>query len=148
MVVFDSVLDPKDLNKAIKRENYPLPTIEEVATRMAGAKVFSILDVKKGFWHIGLDLVSSLATTLNTSFGRYRWCRMPFGISSAPEEVFQRRMHQVIEGLDGVEVMADDFLVYGRGKTREQALLDHKVSAAVRTTQSSTKFRQAPIEVS
>ena len=42
-------LDPKDLNKAIKWENYPLPTIEEVATRMAGAKVFSILDEKKGF---------------------------------------------------------------------------------------------------
>ena len=117
-------LDPKDLNKAIERENYPLPTIEEVATRMNGAKVFSILDVKQGFWHIGLDSVSSLATTFNTPFGRFRWCRMPFGISSA-SEVFQRRMHQVIEGLDGVEVIADDFLVYGRGTTREQALRDH-----------------------
>ena len=117
-------LDPKDLNKAIERENYPLPTIEEVATRMAGAKVFSILDVKQGFWHIGLDSASSLATTFNTPFGRFRWCRMPFGISSAPE-VFQRRMHQVIEGLDGVEVIADDFLVYGRGATREQAIRDH-----------------------
>ena len=73
---------------------------------MAGAKVFSILDVK-GFWHIGLDLVSSLATTFNTPFGRYRWCKMSFCILLAPE-VFQRRMHQVIEGLDGVEVIASD----------------------------------------
>ena len=35
---------------------------------------------------------------------------MPFRISSAPE-VFQRRMHEVIEGLEGVEVVADDFVV-------------------------------------
>ena len=117
-------LDPKDLNTAIKRENYPLPTIEDVATRMDGARVFSILDVKQGFWHITLDPVSSLLTTFNTPFGRFRWCRMPFGIASAPE-VFQRRMHQIIEGLNGVEVIADDFLVYGRGATHELATHDH-----------------------
>ena len=33
-------LDPKDLNKAILRENYPMPTIEDIATRFHGAKVF------------------------------------------------------------------------------------------------------------
>ena len=117
-------LDPKDLNKAIMREHYPMPTIEDIATRLAGAKVFSILDIKHGFWHVKLDMESSLTTTFNTPFGRYRWCRMPFGISSAPE-VFQRRMHQLIEGLDGVEVIADDFMVYGCGATQEKAELDH-----------------------
>ena len=55
MVSLRLCLDPKDLNKAIERENYPLPTIEEVATRMVGAKVLSILDVEQGFWHIRLD---------------------------------------------------------------------------------------------
>lgn len=45
-------LDPKDLNKAILREHYPLPTIEDVATRSYGAKLFSILDVRNGFWHV------------------------------------------------------------------------------------------------
>ena len=39
---------------------------------------------------------------------------MPFGISSAPE-VFQQRMHVVTEGLKGVEVIADDFVVVGFG---------------------------------
>ena len=120
-------LDPKDLNKAIMRENYPLPTVEEVATRLSGAKVFSIFDVKQGFWHVELDLVSSLLTTFNTPFGRFRWCRMPFGISSA-SEVFQRRMHQLIEGLAGVEVVADDFLVFGSGETLEQATQDHDLN--------------------
>ena len=48
---------------------------------------------------------------------------MPFGISSAPEE-FQRRQHEVLENLNGVEVIADDILVYGRGETYEKALAD------------------------
>ena len=48
-------LDPKDLNQAIKREHYPLPTIEEIATRLHEAKVFTVLDVRQGFWHVLLD---------------------------------------------------------------------------------------------
>ena len=62
-------LDPKDLNRAILREHYPLPTIEEVATRLYGAKCFSILDAQHGF---PLDEESSLLTTFNSPFGRYR----------------------------------------------------------------------------
>ena len=55
-----------------------------------------------------------MITTFNTPIGRYRWKRLPFGISSAPE-VFQRRMHLLVEGLSGVEVIADDFVVVGFG---------------------------------
>ena len=82
-------LDPRDLNKAIQHEHYPLPTIEDVATRLYGAKLFTILDVRNGFWHVVLDESSSFLTTFHTPFGRYRWTCMPFGICSAPE-VFQR----------------------------------------------------------
>ena len=117
-------LDPKDLNKAILREHYPLPTIEDIATRLHGAKLFTILDVHCGFWHVPLGEPSSFLTTFYTPFGRYRWKRMPFGICSAPE-VFQRRMHQLIEGLRGVEVVADDFVVVGFGDTEEKASVDH-----------------------
>ena len=117
-------LDPKDLNEAIMRETYPMPTIEDVASRLHGAKVFTVLDVKSGFWHVKLDEESSLLTTFHTPFGRYRWTRMPFGISSAPE-VFQRKMHELIEGLRGVEVIADDFAVIGYGDTLEEGIRDH-----------------------
>ena len=117
-------LDPKDLNKAILREHYPLPTIENIATHLHGAKMFTILDVSKGFWHVLLDKPSSFLTTFHTPFGRYRWKRMPFGISSAPE-VFQHRMHELIEGLQGVEVIADDFVVFGFGNTQAESTGDH-----------------------
>ena len=48
-----------------------------------------------------------------TPFGRYCWKGMP----EAPE-VFQRKMHELIEGLAGVEVVADDLVVIGCGLTR------------------------------
>ena len=117
-------LDPKDLNNAIQRENYHLPTIEEITTRLHGAKAFTLLDVSNGFWHVKLEDESSYLTKFHTHFGRYRWKRMPFGIASAPE-VFQRKMHELAEGLTGIEVVADDFLVVGFGDSYEEAAQDH-----------------------
>lgn len=49
---------------------------------------------------------------------------MPFGISSAPEG-FQRRMHEVIKGLPGIEVVADKFMAIGFGETLEQMSCNH-----------------------
>ena len=117
-------LDPKDLNTAIKRSHYPLPTVEDVTSRLTNAKVFSVLDAKSGFWQVKLTENSSYLTTFNTPFGRFRWLRMPFGISSAPE-IWQRKMHEAIEGLQGVDVIADDFLVCGFGDTVDEAVKNH-----------------------
>ncbi len=117
-------LDPQDLNKAICRNHYPIPTIEEVAPRLAKAKVFSVVDAKDGFLQVALDHESSLLTTFWTPFGRFRWLRMPFGISSAPEE-FQRRLNETLEGLDNVEIIADDVTVFGVGDTYEDAEKSH-----------------------
>ena len=57
-------------------------------------------------------------------FGQHLWLRMPFGISSAPE-VFQRRIQELIEGLEGVEVVAYDFVVIGFGDTMEEVAANH-----------------------
>ena len=48
-------LDPKDLNRAIQHHHYPLPTIEDIATRLYGAKLFTVVDVKVGLWHVVMD---------------------------------------------------------------------------------------------
>ena len=112
--------DSKDLNRAIKRPHYPLPTVEEVATSRCKAKVFSVLDVKSGFWQVPLDEASSRLTTMNTPVGRYHWLRMAFGISSAPEE-FQKRMNDTFGDLKGTAVITDDLLVHEEGDDMETA---------------------------
>ena len=83
-----------------------------------------MLDAKCGFWQVKQDEKSSYLTTMNTPFGRYRWLRMPFAINSAPE-VWQQRMHELVEGLTDVEVIADDLLVCGFGDTNEAAIANH-----------------------
>jgi len=67
--------------------------------------LFTILNACHRFWHIALDEESSLLTTFNTPFGRFRWKKMPFGIKLAPE-VIQGKMHEFYEGLQGIEVVA------------------------------------------
>ena len=94
-------IDPKPLNQALKRNHYPLPVIEDLLPRLTDAKIFTVVHAKNGFWHVPLDRESSLLTTFATPWGRYRWTRMPFGISLAPEE-FQRRLDNTMEALDGV----------------------------------------------
>ncbi|GFR57872.1 Reverse transcriptases (RTs) from retrotransposons domain-containing protein [Elysia marginata] len=84
-------LDPKDLNKAIKREHHPMKSIEEIVREIPNAIVFSKLDAKSGIMQIQLDEDSSKLTTFNTPLGRYRWLRFPFGLKCSPE-IFQRIM--------------------------------------------------------
>ena len=105
-------VDLKRLNKAVKRELYVLPTLEDIAPKLAGAKVFSALDASSGFWQIPLDPDSQKLTTFITPMGRFCFRRLPFGISSAPE-IFQRLMTELLSGHEGVVVVMDDILVYG-----------------------------------
>lgn len=96
----------------------------ELLPELTKAKVFSTFDVKNGFWNIQLDEASSKSTTFNIPFGRYRWLRLPFGLSSAPE-VFQRCQHQAVEGLQGVLSIFDDILVHEEGETEEEVTRNH-----------------------
>ncbi len=105
-------LDPKDLNKALQREHYPMKTIEQITDKLVGATVFSTLDANCGYWQIPLDDESSKLCCFNSPFGRFEYTRLPFGVNVAPE-CFQRIMTQTFEDLPGVEVIMDDILVYG-----------------------------------
>ena len=105
-------LDPRDLNKYIKREHYPMKTVEEVAAMVDGASVFSVCDASSGFWQIRLREDCTNLTVFNTPFGRYKFLRMPFGLSSSPE-VWQRNVCQLYENVEGCAVIADDILVWG-----------------------------------
>ena len=103
-------LDPADLNKAVRREHHRIPTAEDIASRLSGKKLFSIVDEKDGFWQVRLDDESSHLCTFNTPYGRYRFKKIPFGISSAPE-VFQKKNEAIFGDIEGVEVIFDDIII-------------------------------------
>jgi hypothetical protein len=136
-------LDPRDLNKAIKREHHPMNTIEDVATRLNGAKYFSVLDADKGFYQAKLLQNSSKYTTFNTPFGRYRYLRLPMGIASAPE-IWQRAMNSIFGDLEGVECVMDDILVWGRTieehEDRLMAVLDRARAENLKLNKAKCKI--------
>lgn len=84
-----------------------------MVAQLSGSTVFSSLDATSGFWQIPLDKDSQRLTTFITPYGTYCFKRLPFGITSAPE-IFQRKMGETLEGLQGVAVYMDDIIVFGR----------------------------------
>lgn len=105
-------VDLTKLNNAVNRERNFLPSVEHSLGQLKGAKVFSELDTDSGFWQIPLSQNSAFLTTFITPFGKFCFNRLCFGISSAPEH-FQKRMSQMLEGLEGVLCHMDDILVFG-----------------------------------
>ena len=117
-------LDPKDLNKNIRREHYYSRTIDEILPLLHGKKYFSVVDTTKGYWHVELDYDSSLLCTFNTPFGRYRFKRLPFGIVVS-QDIFQRKLDDVYKNMPNVTGIADDIIVFGSTeKEHDQAFVN------------------------
>ncbi|CAB4025058.1 Transposon Ty3-I Gag-Pol poly, partial [Paramuricea clavata] len=93
-------VDMRQVNTAVIRERYPIPTVEESLQDLNGAAVFSKLDLKWGYHQIELDEKSRELTTFTTHDGLYRYKRLMFGISAAPE-IYQHAIQQVLHGLLG-----------------------------------------------
>lgn len=72
-------LDPSEVNKNLLWRRFPLTTVEDIAARIGGSKVFTKLDCKKGFWQIPVTERTSKYLTFGTPWGRYSCKRMPFG---------------------------------------------------------------------
>lgn len=131
-------LDPRPLNKAVRRAQYSFPTVPEMAARLHGATVFSVLDARCGFWMVEIDDASADLCTFGTPFGRYQFLRLPYGINCAPE-VFHAKLRQHLEDLDGVESFADDVIVWGRNMQEH----DHRLKSLLqRSREIGIKFNR------
>ena len=141
-------IDPRPLNKVLKRERYPLPTLDDVIPILSRSKVFSKLDLSNAYWHVHLDDDSSLLTTFQTPFGRYRWRRLPFG-TSVSSELFQKRLDQSLEGLDGVIGVSDDVIVHGEDMEQHdknlKALLERCRKVGIRLNKEKADLRKSEI---
>lgn len=108
-------LDPRNLNKAIKRSHFQFPTVNNIKAKLSGATFFSTVDANSGFWTINLNENSSKLCTFITPFGRYRFLRLPFGIRSAPE-YFHSVLTKAFECIDNILIYIDDILIFGKNK--------------------------------
>ena len=110
-------VDMRQANQAVVRERHPIPTIDEVLIDLNQSSVFSKLDLKWGYHQIELDPKSREITTFATHQGIYRYKRLMFGISAAPE-IYQRTIQEVLRGCEGARNISDDIIIHA--ETRDE----------------------------
>lgn len=124
-------LDPKYLNDSIKRTYHKTPTLEEISHKLCSAKIFTKLDAKHGYWSIELDDHSSHLCSFQSPNGKYRFLRLPFGLSVS-QDIFQKHMDDIINKAGpGVIGIADDLVVFGSDEREHDEAL-HRVMQTIK----------------
>lgn len=100
------------INKHADLEQYPVPTLEELLSKLSGGSRITKLDLSQAYHQLELAPESRKYTTINTHKGLYQYKRLTYGINSAVS-IFQRTMENVLSDLPGCCVYIDDILVTG-----------------------------------
>ena len=114
-------VDYRQLNDVTRKDSYPLPRIDDTLDQLEGTKVFSTLDLKSGYWQVGIHPRDREKTAFSVGNG---WSRgsalwqfvvMPFGLCNAPA-TFERLMEYVLRGLNWKTclVYLDDIIIIGK----------------------------------
>ena len=92
-------VDFHQLNAATVKEAHPLPRINDLLDALHGAKWFSTLDLKSGYWQVPNTEQDKAKTSFRTSSGQlFEFNQVPFGLCNAPA-TFSRLMDHVLAGL-------------------------------------------------
>ncbi|XP_049866275.1 uncharacterized protein K02A2.6-like [Pectinophora gossypiella] len=131
------------INKQLIIEQYPLPTIKELFSKLYGGQQFTKLDLSMAYNQFLLDDESQSITCINTHKGLFKYTRLVFGLASAPA-IFQRAMECVLAGMEGVTCLLDDILITGKNKDehmeRLHAVLQRLESAGLTLQKEKCDF--------
>ena len=113
------VIDYRALNSVTVRNRYPLPKVDELFDQLLGARYFSKLDLRTGYWQIRMHEDSVAKTAFTSRHGHFEWLVLPMGLTNAPAE-FMRMMETTFSAQlnKSVMVFLDDILIYS--KTMEE----------------------------
>lgn len=145
-------VDYRGLNKMTIRDNFPLPLIEDCLEYLEGKSVFTTIDLKNGFHHIGIEEESVKYTAFVTPDGQFEYLRMPFGLKNGPA-VFQRFISDVLQDMvraRQVMVYMDDIILATRSVEEHYnilaKLLDRLVEYNLEVNFKKSEFMQRRIE--
>ncbi|XP_024064460.2 LOW QUALITY PROTEIN: uncharacterized protein K02A2.6-like, partial [Terrapene carolina triunguis] len=137
------------VNPVLCAEQYPLPRIDDLFAGLAGGQKFSKIDLSQAYLQMHVDEKSQELLTIVTHKGLYRYCRLPFRITSAPA-LFQRAMDQILCGLSGVQCYLDNILVTGRNEEDHlknlEATLRRLEEYGLRVCKDQYEFFQPSVE--
>jgi len=101
------------LNQQTVKARYPLPLQSDILNKMRGSRVFSVLDLSSGYFHVPVAPESQHKTAMSTPFGQFAWTRLPMGLCNAPA-TFQKMIDHIFADIKDmfVQVFLDDVAVY------------------------------------
>ncbi len=106
------VVDYRRLNKVTKRDPFPMPLVDDMIDQLASARYITTLDLTKGYWQVPVEPRDVEKTAFVTTFGKYEFLMMPFGLMGAPA-VFQRLMNTLFgDALDHAAAYIDDVVIF------------------------------------
>jgi hypothetical protein len=107
-------MDYRKLNKATRKDHFPLPLIDQMLDRLAGHKYYCFLNGYSGYNQIAITPEDQEKTTFTCPYGTFAFRRMPFGLCNAPV-TFQRCMMAIFSDMveQIIEVFMDDFSIFG-----------------------------------
>ena len=105
-------LDLTHLNKWIIRPHHSAKLVDDILHRLNGAKYFTMVDSTSSFFNHKLDKESSKLMTFGTPFGRYRYLRMPMGVSLS-SDIYQYKVNGYLEHIENCVAIADDIIAFG-----------------------------------
>lgn len=132
------------INPSIQADWYPLPSTEELFASLAGAKVFSKLDLSDAYLQIELEETAKQYVVINTHRGLYAYNRLPFGVSFAPG-LFQHTIEKITQNLAGVNCYMDDAIVYGRDQQEHDQRL---IALLTRFREHGVRLKKSKCEIS
>ena len=119
---------------------HPLPNIDQLYTQLKGAKVFTTLNLRSGYYHIKLGKDSRAKTAFITPFGKYEFNMVPFGLAQAPA-YFQALISKVLKGLHKFAVTyLDDIIILSKD---EEEHLEHLRIIFQRLKEASLKLKRS-----
>ena len=116
--------------------------------KLKGAKVFSIIDLRSGNYHIALCKGSGTKSAFVTLFGKYKFLMVPFGLAETPA-YFQLLMNKVLEGHTFAMTYLDAIIIFSKNEEEYVLLLQevfHQLrKAGLKMKQSKCDFFKSEI---